>query len=842
MRTFTAKTALYLLSTVVLAACSSQPEADSEDDDSALGDAAVMKLVEVSSNPVGGAANAFIELRNDGDQAMPVDGGLSVKVDETTIALSPRKVLGATQTSLLGHQLALVVDDGMADAEVTRVACDAAIATTRAALGSAHAAPDDLLMGSIGVQSNRHCVPVFSAQGLGQKLAAARKVAILKGSSALDSAQADFGHAPRGIAYERKGPGDNDFALSPLGSTPGTRNFYSSDPAQLQNAKALPPMGVYFASPWRNTTAPATPRDAQGLPPNPLVASMNTVIRSATKSAVGSWYQINDPDVIGELVKAKTDRHADVRVTTDGEFEDDDGYKPGWAKFKAAGVPVKFDVNDQNKNRAPLSHNKFLVVDDQWVFTGSFNPITDDPARIHADNAIHFRSRNLAALQKAEFETLFSGKFGTDKRDTGQGGGDAYVDGSRVSLRFSPGITDAQAKARAAAFSATNDVKQACEAAKAGRPVIQDRYRSLDPCGGPLDMLYGEVARATSSVYFVEFSLALPMLGDLLVERMKAGVEVKGVVDATIATKPLPTQLKDAGGDVRATPNSDPTCPAYVSPRKNCPSNPNKVWLHHKYLLIDYGTDHPVVITGSHNMSDSAEQQNDETLVVIRDRAVAESYYRIFRDAFDHPQALGPKRPKMDAPALAITKVQPTVDPKGKQFVEVTNLDVQPRSLNGLALWNRQAQIAITDDRPIAPGAKAILVVGDPASVQAPQGGIVIGIAPAGAKAFISPTTPLVLAAADRGWISTYDPYQSAQNVPAGVTVNGPTAMAWTGFDRAALDNMARSYLGVNSTPEAAKPTWTTKGQFSDWADEFDVTPVGLLLMTSQQAAWKPAN
>ena len=47
MRTFTAKTALYLLSTVVLAACSSQPEADSEDDDSALGDAAVMKLVEV---------------------------------------------------------------------------------------------------------------------------------------------------------------------------------------------------------------------------------------------------------------------------------------------------------------------------------------------------------------------------------------------------------------------------------------------------------------------------------------------------------------------------------------------------------------------------------------------------------------------------------------------------------------------------------------------------------------------------------------------------------------------------------------------------------------------------
>ena len=83
------------------------------------------------------------------------------------------------------------------------------------------------------------------------------------------------------------------------------------------------------------------------------------------------------------------------------------------------------------------------------------------------------------------------------------------------------------------------------------------------------------------------------------------------------------------------------------------PKNPNKVWLHHKFIVIDYGTDHPVVITGSHNMSSSAEQQNDETLIVIRDRAIVESYYRMFSETYEHPQTEGEQRSTDGLPALA---------------------------------------------------------------------------------------------------------------------------------------------------------------------------------------------
>ena len=74
-------------------------------------------------------------------------------------------------------------------------------------------------------------------------------------------------------------------------------------------------------------------------------------------------------------------------------------------------------------------------------------------------------------------------------------------------------------------------------------------------------------------------------------------------------------------------------------------------------MLIDHGTDRPVVITGSHNLSASAEDKNDEALVVIRDRAVAESYYRMFREVYDHPQTMGGRNTTAGLPSLAITEV-----------------------------------------------------------------------------------------------------------------------------------------------------------------------------------------
>ena len=54
---------------------------------------------------------------------------------------------------------------------------------------------------------------------------------------------------------------------------------------------------------------------------------------------------------------------------------------------------------------------------------------------------------------------------------------------------------------------------------------------------------------------------------------------------------------------------------------------------HHKYAIVDHsevGSD-PLVITGSHNWSSSAENVNDENTVIVHDARVANLYHQEFR-------------------------------------------------------------------------------------------------------------------------------------------------------------------------------------------------------------------
>src|SRR5262249_41850913 len=136
----------------------------------------------------------------------------------------------------------------------------------------------------------------------------------------------------------------------------------------------------------------------QNLPENPLVAPFEDAVVAAQASVVGAFYQINDGNVINALVAAKSDRNVDVRLGSDADFMDDPAYTDGFKRLAAAGIPVSFDTTSDGRNRAPLMHHKFLSVDQAWLWAGSFNPIEDDPARIHADNVLLFHSPALAKL------------------------------------------------------------------------------------------------------------------------------------------------------------------------------------------------------------------------------------------------------------------------------------------------------------------------------------------------------------------------------------------------------------------------------------------------------------
>ncbi|MEZ5069490.1 MAG: phospholipase D-like domain-containing protein [Bacteroidales bacterium] len=54
--------------------------------------------------------------------------------------------------------------------------------------------------------------------------------------------------------------------------------------------------------------------------------------------------------------------------------------------------------------------------------------------------------------------------------------------------------------------------------------------------------------------------------------------------------------------------------------------------MHHKYMIVDQAeaTSDPLVLTGSHNWSSSADLRNDENTLIVHDQGVANAYYQEF--------------------------------------------------------------------------------------------------------------------------------------------------------------------------------------------------------------------
>ncbi len=112
------------------------------------------------------------------------------------------------------------------------------------------------------------------------------------------------------------------------------------------------------------------------------------------------------------------------------------------------------------------------------------------------------------------------------------------------------------------------------------------------------------VARAEQSVRFLAYSFTDPALGAAIRERAAAGVLVEGVFESRGVASSYSqfTALKDAGLLVWR--------------------DGNPALMHHKVIVIDAAT----VILGSFNFTGSADQQNDENLLVIHDREIAAQF------------------------------------------------------------------------------------------------------------------------------------------------------------------------------------------------------------------------
>lgn len=129
----------------------------------------------------------------------------------------------------------------------------------------------------------------------------------------------------------------------------------------------------------------------------------------------------------------------------------------------------------------------------------------------------------------------------------------------------------------------------------------------FSPPDGVMEKLVGVVGGAQRSIRFMAFTYTHRDLADAMIARHNAGVDVAGIFESRASTQGAMVPLYCAGVPVKVDGNG------YT--------------MHHKVIIID----DRFVITGSFNFTVSADESNDDNLIVIDNPALAGLYLQEYQ-------------------------------------------------------------------------------------------------------------------------------------------------------------------------------------------------------------------
>ncbi|RKU31789.1 hypothetical protein C6497_01150 [Candidatus Poribacteria bacterium] len=265
-------------------------------------------------------------------------------------------------------------------------------------------------------------------------------------------------------------------------------------------------------------------------------------------------YDLDSQPIADALIKAHQ-QNVKVRIFAENDNVDEEEFQ----KLKASGIPVLDDGDNEG-----LMHHKFFVIDERYVWTGSYN-LTYRGANKNNNNVVWIDSPPLAMNYSQEFRELFV----LAEYDRSS---DPNVPFPRIMLNDGTEILTY--------FAPDND--------------------TISP-------LLKEIESATSSIVFMAFSFTHDELGKAMQEQYKMGIAVNGIFDAN--------QKKSN----RGYSEFDSMKKAGLSVRLDKEEGA----MHHKVIIIDEET----VITGSYNFSKNAETRNSENLLIIKgNKEIASAY------------------------------------------------------------------------------------------------------------------------------------------------------------------------------------------------------------------------
>jgi len=297
-----------------------------------------------------------------------------------------------------------------------------------------------------------------------------------------------------------------------------------------------------------------------------LVQKLNT----ARRTIDAALHELDSEVITDTLVNAHK-RGVKVRVVTETDYMNEDSIE----QIQSERIKV---INDMG--RSGLMHNKFIVIDGRYSWTGSFNT-TDNGAYKNNNNAIFIDSSAIAQNFETEFEEMFTQKkFGSRSPKIIPNPIIRMPDGTEIKTLFSP----------------ENDVD---------------------------DAIIAELNKARQSIFFMAFSFTHQNIGQAMMDKYRAGVDVRGIFEkrgSETSYSQYP-QMKAMGIPVK--------------------QDTNRWILHHKVIIIDGET----VLTGSFNFSQNAARTNEENILIISgNRAIVQAYLDEFARVYGESISILPRR------------------------------------------------------------------------------------------------------------------------------------------------------------------------------------------------------
>lgn len=243
-------------------------------------------------------------------------------------------------------------------------------------------------------------------------------------------------------------------------------------------------------------------------------------------------------------------------------------------KARAAAVNSSF-IRIYKSNSKGIMHNKYCIIDNSTVVTGSFNPTA--AARNDYNDLLTVNSTGLAAFYSSNFEKLKLGSIGSSKKTP-----------------TSAAVANSKLTRKAAILNST---------------AAEVYFCPEDNCAATVRK---ELRAANKSIIFAAYSFTHPDIANELILKGSEGIAVAGIIEKSTAGSKYSKHSAMAANGIELRLEA------------------SKKLLHYKFFVIDGET----VITGSFNPTKSADERNNENIIIIRNKALAGKYLEEFNKIF----------------------------------------------------------------------------------------------------------------------------------------------------------------------------------------------------------------